>query len=129
MVVHDTQSFGGKGQLFARAANTILPGSATVVQFVGGPAGRFVCEQLDALGIGHVDVATAGETRTCTTVLSTAPAAAFPETELVGAAAAVSEAQVAELLCAIEGRLGTSLPTAIAMVGTSPPGTCSLPNM
>ena len=119
------KGFGGKGQLFARAANTLIPKSTTVVQFVGGSAGEYVCEALDAISIPHVDIVTPGETRTCTTLISTDSTAQYKETELVGVAPAVCANHVAAFKDEVK-RILTGLSTAetsrmgLALVGTFP---------
>ena len=114
------QGFGGKGQLFSRAANTIAPGSAEVIQFVGGTSGEFVCASLDEQKIPHIDIPTAAPVRTCTTVLSTNPTAQHPETELVGVPPTVTEAETGAFLEAAHQRLAREHARAVALVGTFP---------
>lgn len=118
------QSFGGKGQLFARAAHTLIPNSPTVVQFVGGAAGTFVCDQMDRVGIPHLDVAVPTETRTCTTLLSTKMGATYPETELVGVAGPVLPEHAEQFIDMLGSCLDrpASHRCALALVGTFPEG-------
>eukprot|EP00048_Salpingoeca_helianthica_P018644 m.242684 g.242684 ORF g.242684 m.242684 type:complete len:331 (-) comp26042_c0_seq1:22-1014(-) len=114
------KGFGGKGQLFARAANTILAGSAEVVQFVGGTSGDFVRSSLDELHIPHADIPTAEPTRTCTTILSTNPSARFPETELVGVPPTITSAETESFFETVQSRVARAQARAVALVGTFP---------
>jgi fructose-1-phosphate kinase PfkB-like protein len=98
---------------------------AEVVQFIAGPAGEYVCSALDVLGITHFDVATDGETRTCTTVVATNPTAAFRETELVGVAPTVSPEQASRFVDIVHSRLAAGA-AAVAVVGTHPQGGASI---
>lgn len=60
---------GGKGNNVARVAHR-LGQAVTAVGLYGGSTGAMVCDALEALGIGVVAEESAGETRTCLTLLS-----------------------------------------------------------
>eukprot|EP00047_Mylnosiga_fluctuans_P010501 m.16570 g.16570 ORF g.16570 m.16570 type:complete len:346 (-) comp3154_c0_seq1:2733-3770(-) len=114
------KGFGGKGQLVARAACTLKPASATVVQFIGGGDGELVCRALDHLGIPHSDVGTAHETRTCTTVIATRPGAAHRETELIGPAPPTTRDEVTAFRAKMSALFESDIVRGLAIVGTCP---------
>lgn len=59
---------GGKGLNVGRVLDAVGIPSRAVLP-LGGPAGRWIADGLDALGLAHVDVPVTGETRTTVTVV------------------------------------------------------------
>ena len=60
----------GKGINFARAVNTWGKAEGTVYQFLAGDAGKKIRQGLWNENISHISNETAGETRTCVTLVS-----------------------------------------------------------
>jgi 1-phosphofructokinase family hexose kinase len=85
---------GGKGLNVARAAAT-LGAEVQVVALLGGHAGRWISDELDALGIPLAAVWTASETRSC---LSVADRETRSLTEFYESGSPVSEAEWGELV-------------------------------
>ncbi|QQD76111.1 1-phosphofructokinase family hexose kinase [Curtobacterium sp. YC1] len=89
---------GGKGLNVGRVLAALDVPSRAVLP-LGGTAGRWIADALDALGLAHTDVAVAGETRTTVTVVDDAahptmfgePGPALDPLEWDAVAAAVDE--------------------------------------
>ena len=106
----------GKGINFTWAVHQAGE-AATVFQFSGGATGQALLADLEQRGLQQVTVATAGTTRTCTTVVSEADRRS---TELIEPSATISPAEFAELRQAVLSRLPDV--AGVALCGTFPPG-------
>lgn len=85
----------GKGINFCRAARIWGRARGTLLQFVGGDNGRFVCERLDAEGMECRNISVAGETRCCVTCLDETR---DTMTEVIEPSVAVTAAEAEHLL-------------------------------
>lgn len=108
---------GGKGYHFARAANTLQPGSCRVAHFLGGDSGHFVKRFHERLGIPQIRVDIEQETRTCTTVLDEATG---KMTELIEPSPTITAEQAEQMLSAVREYLPQA--HGIGLCGTYPPG-------
>ncbi|EOD11298.1 hypothetical protein EMIHUDRAFT_214585 [Emiliania huxleyi CCMP1516] len=112
---------GGKGQGAALALHRWAGGSGAttgVAQFLGGGSGDFVDAELKAAGLATLTTRVGAATRTCTTLLDEANKGA--PTELIEPSGAVSEAELASLLAALDQAAQNY--DAFALCGTTPPG-------
>jgi 1-phosphofructokinase family hexose kinase len=107
---------GGKGLNAARAAHS-LGADVVAVALLGGHAGRWVADELQAEGVAVEVVSCPGETRTS---LSAAPDGGGPLTEFYEPAPAVDEVLWRELEAAVE-RVAADVRW-VAVAGSLPPG-------
>lgn len=113
--MHET--CGGKGVHFARAANTLVPGAATVAHFLGGGTGHFVQAQLETMGISQLTVRIEEPTRICTTLLDRQ---AGVMTELVEPSPEIRAYEYQKMEKLLLEAAGTA--DGIGLCGTFPPG-------
>lgn len=106
---------GGKGNNVARVAHR-LGQAVTAVGLYGGSTGAMVCHALEALGIGVVAEESAGETRTCLTLLS----AGTEITELRDPGPRVDAAAADRLLVTLKARVHAD--DWVTLSGSLPPG-------
>jgi 1-phosphofructokinase family hexose kinase len=107
---------GGKGLNAARAAHS-LGAEVVAVALLGGHAGRWIADELEAEGVAVESVAGPGETRIS---LSAAPDGGGPLTEFYEPAPAVDGALWDELEAAVE-RVASGVRW-VAVSGSLPPG-------
>ncbi len=107
----------GKGINTARAIKTWAPETAepTVYQFLAGDSGKKIRQYLWREKISNISIETAGETRTCSTLLTDAGA-----TEIIEPSPKVSPVEAASLFQAFCAGLKEA--DALAVCGTCPPG-------
>ncbi len=106
----------GKGINFTHAVLQ-AGGRAVVAQFAGGETGERLRADLDARGIPHLTIPTAGATRVCNTLLSGDD---HVTTEIIEPSAEIAPAEFAALREAVLARLPSA--AALAVCGTFPPG-------
>ena len=120
MRIHRPAAFiqvpGGKGLNVARAAAT-LGAEVQVVAVLRGHAGRWISDELDALGIPLTAVWAASETRSC---LSVADAETGSLTEFYESGSPVSEGEWGELVRAVRAYAAGAAWTTVS--GSLPPG-------
>lgn len=107
----------GKGINFARAVRTWGKAEGTVYQFLAGDAGKKIRQGLWDENISHISNETAGETRTCVTLV---PGNNGNVTELIEPApfaGPMAAGQLFRQLCT-----GLEHADALAICGTCPPG-------
>jgi len=109
---------GGKGLNAARAA-LALGGSVTAVGIVAGRAGDWIVEALARQGVDARMARSAGETRTCVSILDRSSGAM---TEIYERGAAVEPAAWVDLETIVEAELARGDVAAVALSGSLPPG-------
>jgi len=109
---------GGKGLNAARAA-TALGGSVTAVGIVAGRAGDWILERLAERSVDARMARSAGETRTCVSILDRASGEL---TEVYERGAPVGPAAWADLESIVSGELARGDIAAVALSGSLPPG-------
>lgn len=118
--IHRPVSFvqvpGGKGLNVARAVTT-LGGEVRAFALLGGHAGRWVADELEALGVALTAVWHAGETRSC---LSVADAGAESLTEFYEDGSPVDESVWQELVDRVRGSAAAA--SWVVVSGSLPPG-------
>ena len=106
---------GGKGLNVARAAAS-LGGDVHVVALLGGHAGRWIADELSALGIPFTPVWRAAETRSC---LSVSDRHGHSLTEFYERGSPVEPDEWAELVSVVDDRAATATWTTVS--GSLPP--------
>jgi 1-phosphofructokinase family hexose kinase len=109
---------GGKGLNAARAA-ALLGGRATAIGIIRGRAGDWIADQLAALGIDALMVRSAGETRTCVSILDRSSATL---TEVYEQGETIEPAVWEALEQLVARELGRGDVGAVAVSGSLPPG-------
>ena len=112
-------SVGGKGQQFSRAASQLIPGMVTLAQFLGGENGERLGRMIARAGVNQLTVASAGETRSCITVID---AAAGDATELIEPSEPIQPSEAEQLLSRTLQVLERGEMSGLALCGTYPPG-------
>ncbi len=112
-------SVGGKGQQFSRAASQLIPGMVTLAQFLGGENGERLGRMIARAGVNQLTVASAGETRSCITVID---AAAGDATELIEPSEPIQPSEAEQLLSRTLQVLERGEISGLALCGTYPPG-------
>lgn len=107
----------GKGINFARAVHTWEKAEGTVYQFLAGDAGKKIRQGLWEENLSHISNETAGETRTCTTVISAGDGMVTELIEPSPFAGPMAAGQLFRQLCT-----GLEQADALAICGTCPPG-------
>lgn len=107
----------GKGINFARAVKTWEKADGTVYQFLAGDAGKKIRQGLWQEKISHISNETAGETRTCVTVISADDGIVTELIEPSPFAGPMAAGQLFRQLCT-----GLEQADALAICGTCPPG-------
>ncbi len=112
----DKKSFAsGKGINFCRAAST-TDIQIKLLQFCGGNFGHLIMTDLQEEGIPYLTIATASESRRCTTCLSPGR----DMTELIEPANRVSEDECQQLIDSLQENISSA--RGIMLCGTVPPG-------
>ncbi len=107
----------GKGINFARAVHTWGKAEGTVYQFLAGDTGKKIRQGLWEENLSHISNETSGETRTCTTVISSGDGMVTELIEPSPFAGPTAAGQLFRQLCT-----GLEQGDALAVCGTCPPG-------
>ncbi|KAJ3371449.1 hypothetical protein GGF31_003374 [Allomyces arbusculus] len=116
-----THSIGGKGQNVAISIQQLgHADKVSVLQFVGGSTGKYICDALEQKNIQQFSVPVQKPTRTCTTVLDFST---NTTTELVEPSNAIDASEKAQFFTLAQSVLSSPTIRGIAICGTLPAGT------